>query len=152
QCKARGWDDLARALLERGLDKGAGILQFYSSFYQPPNLPPHTTLAYMAWTHWANELVKPDTDRSQIARRMKELLDGEPRLDNEGNRTYLKCLQAALVPSNARPGSVEAMIDDLVEVSYNPDRTTDYDPDPRIQRLADAGFAAVPALIEHVDD
>jgi hypothetical protein len=95
-------------------------------------------------------LVKADTDRARTARRMKTLLTSEPRLNTEGHRALLASLEAALVQGKAKPGTVEWLIDDLTEVC-NTDRRHD-EADPRYTRLARMGFAAVPALIEHLDD
>jgi hypothetical protein len=81
---------------------------------------------------------------------MKTLLTTEPRLDSAGNRALLKSLEAALVPGKSKPGTVERQIDDLTEVC-DTDRRHD-EADPRYTRLARMGFAAVSALIEHLDD
>src|SRR5262249_470140 len=146
QCKARGWDDLAQELWTATVRQGSG----FGAFYQPPNLANATAVAYVGWAYSGNELVKPDTDRARTARRMKALLRAEPMLNTEGNRGLLKCLEAALVPSKARPGTVERLIDDLTEMC-NVARRQDK-AEPRYSRLARMGFAAVPALIEHLDD
>jgi hypothetical protein len=81
---------------------------------------------------------------------MKSLLAAEPRLDTEGNRALLKSLEEALVTSNAKPGSVARLIDDLTEMCNT--RPQDGKPDPHYTLLAQMGFAAVPTLIEHLDD
>ena len=82
QCKARGWNDLAQELWTASLRQDTG--HPFGAFYQPPNLPNRTAVAYLAWAHSGNELVKPDTDRAKTARRMKTLLATEPRLNTEG--------------------------------------------------------------------
>jgi hypothetical protein len=145
QCKSRGWDDLARALLENGRARiarphplGMGAL-----------LSLRASVAHMAWKHWENSLVDPDTDRAEIAERMTALLVAEPSF-TDWDRPVLAALEATLKPSNAKPGTIEAMIDDLVNVSniYGDSRPAD----PRILKLEQLGFEAVPALIEHWDD
>src|SRR5205823_1409726 len=76
---------------------------------------------------------------------------------------FLNALRKTMQPSGAKPGSVEAMIDDLIHVSGVPNRYSTFgvssttDPiemwnDPRYAKLALQGFAAVPALIEHLED
>src|SRR5262249_9345227 len=102
--------------------------------------------------HWCNELIRPATDRALIARRMKALLAREPLLESEENQALLKSLEAALVPRRAKFGSIEAAIDDLVELSLEPREYRHRFLDPRYGRLAEMGFDAVPALIEHLDD
>jgi hypothetical protein len=149
QCEARGWKELAQALWDRSIRTTAG--HNHSNFYQPANLPANTALANVAWAHWGNELIKPDTDRAAISKRMKALLDAEPKLATNLNKAMLRSLELALVPSKAKPGSVEELIDGLVELAYEPPAGRPRVPPP-YQRLADLGFAAVPALIEHLDD
>jgi hypothetical protein len=148
QCKARGWDGLARELWTQSLKKDFG--DYSGLFYHPANLPNRTAVAYLAWAYSGNELVKPDTDRSKTAKRMKALFVAERRLNTECNRALLKSLEAALIPSTAKPGTVERLIDDLTDMC-NRGRQAD-EPDPHYARLAKMGFAAVPSLIAHLDD
>jgi hypothetical protein len=148
QCKARGLNDLAQELWALCIKQHSG--HRFGAFYQPANLPNRTAVAYLAWAHSGNELAKPDTDRTKTAKRMKAVLAAEPRLNNEVNQALLKSLEAALVPSTAKPGMVEKLIDDLIDMC-NVGRRHD-EPDPRYLRLARLGFTAVPALIEHLDD
>jgi hypothetical protein len=148
QCEARGWHGLAQELWKASLKRDSG--HHFGAFYQPANLPNRTALAYLAWAHYGNELVKPESDRTKAAKQMKALLALEPRLNIEGYRALLKSLDAALVPSKAKPGTVERMIDDLTDMC-NKGRRND-EPDPHCSRLADMGFVAVPALLKHLDD
>jgi len=148
QCKARGWNDLAEQLWTASIKQASG--HPYVAFYQPENLPNRTAVAYLAWAYSGNELVKPDTERTKTAKRIEALFSAEPRLKNEDTQALLKSLEAALMPSTAKPGSVERMADDLTDVC-NTGRSHD-EADPRYTRLAQMGFAAVPALIEHLDD
>jgi hypothetical protein len=151
QCKSRGWNDLARELWTVSLKQYTG--HRFGGFNQPANLPYRTAVAYLAWGQYGNELVKPDTDRAKIAKQIRSLFAAEPSLNTEGNQALLKSLEAALVPSTAKPGSVEKMIDDLTDMcnSSHP-FVRKGEPDPRYTRLAHMGFAAVPALIERLDD
>jgi hypothetical protein len=145
QCKSRGWDDLARGLLENRRGR---------EFIRDPMpggtlLPLRPSVAHMAWKHWENALVDPETDRAEIAKRVKALLASEPSF-TDYNRGLLAVLEVTLKPSQAKPGSIEAMIDGLANVSdiYEDSRSSD----PLITKLALLGFEAVPALIEHWDD
>jgi hypothetical protein len=84
---------------------------------------------------------------------MQAVLAAEPKLNTEGNQALLKSLEAALVPSTAKEGTVERMIDDLTDMcNTSHPFVRKGEPDPRYARLAEMGFAAVPALIEHLDD
>jgi hypothetical protein len=151
QCQARGWNELAKVLLAHGLSIGAG--HRFSPLYQPPGLPPRAAIAHLAWAHWGNELVRPGTDRAAIAGRMQALIRAEPRLDTLPNRALLRSLEAALAPRTAQPGSVESLIDELVDLH---DLVLGWrsggDLDSRYLKLIMRGFQAVPALIDHLDD
>ena len=103
----------------------------------------------MAWKHWENALADADTDRAKIADRMRALLVAEPSL-TEWSRAVLAALEATLRPSQAKPGSIDAMIDGLVNVSAMFGDSSP--PDPILLKLERLGFEAVPALIEHWDD
>jgi hypothetical protein len=150
QCKARGWDALAQALWDASIKEYSG--HPFGIGYQPPNLPPRTALACLAWAHWCNELLRPATDRAQIARRMRQLLEGGTLPVKDEHRALLKSLQAALVPSNASPGSPEAAIDELLELCPDDWSGRGRSQDDAYWRLVDKGFDAVPALIDHLDD
>lgn len=150
QCKARGWNDLAQDLLDRSLKESCG--HRFSVFFQPGGLPPLTSLATLAWAHYGNALLDRDSDWSVIAPRMKAIFAAEAKLDTPYNRALLKSLEAALKPSRAMPGSVEALIDDLIHLHDGTGRGGREEPEPQVLRLAELGFEAVPALIEALDD
>jgi hypothetical protein len=137
QCHSRGWDRLARRLLDR-------------SRKEKESTPDQ--LLRLAWGYWESRLTEPRGDRAPVARRLRELMRRSERLDTEGHRDLLQSLESALAPSKAKPGSIEALIDDLVD--YNADTGTfgPYEPEERYWRIARLGFEAVPALIEHLDD
>ncbi len=148
QCQALGHRRLARELLAHSVEQGAGLSAWL--FRRPDSRTPRAALVYLAWTHWANELARPGTDRAVIARQMKALLAAEPALDTEESRALLKSLEAALRPSRARPGSAEALIDRLVDLCMA--RQSWAVPEGDYWLLAERGFEAVPALLEHLDD
>jgi hypothetical protein len=150
QCKARGWNEFADILTEEGIKHSAG--HRFTPFVYPGRLPPKTAFAYMAWAWFGNQLIRPDTDRSAIARHMKSLVAEEPKLDTELSRHLLGALDAALVPSKAGPGSPEALIDDLVNITGARGRRGSVERDPRELKVIHLGFEAVPALISHLDD
>ena len=148
QCKARGWNDLARELWAVSIKQSSGHL--YGAFFQRVNLPYRSAVTYLAWAHYANELTKPDTDRAKIAKQIKSIFASEMTLNTPDNRALLGSLEAALVPSKAKPGTVKRMIDDLTEMTNAGLR---YDEsESRFSRLSHMGFAAIPGLIEHLDD
>jgi HEAT repeat protein len=138
QCYERGWDGLARHLLEQSRTKDG--------------VPPRLGLCRMAWDYWEVRLNEPKVDRGLIAKRLKELLARDKDLDTEHNRVLLKCLDLALVPSKAKPGSVGALIDALVDCTSTVADPGGFPPDDCYWRVVALGFDAVPALIEHLDD
>jgi len=150
QCKARGWNELAKRLLARSLSESIGGPG--SMYFQPAGLPPRTALGYLAMAHWGNELLRPDSDRAVIAGRIRNLFAAEPALAPEANEGLLHSLEAALVPSRSKPGSIDALIDGLVDFGNAPRSCQGDDVDPRYLKVSLLGFAAVPALIDHLDD
>jgi hypothetical protein len=138
QCQARGWQKLAQHFLER-------------SRKDSPTAP-RQKLIRMAWGYWETQLTAPKVDRAPVAKRLKELIGRDESLNTEGNRALLKSLDLALVPSKAKPGSVEALIDALVDFTGHPDGPENFQIDDCYWRVAGLGFDAVPALIEHLDD
>src|SRR5207244_4470161 len=97
----------------------------------------------------------PDTDRVPLAKRLKEIIALEKSIDTEENRALLKSLELALIPSQAKPGSIEALIDELIDYEGPNGRVDAFGCDVgnrSFSRLAELGFDAVPFLIEHLED
>lgn len=138
QCHARGWDALAGVLLERSREgNGNGPLQ--------------KRLVALAWDYWVSRVTHPTADRAPVAQRLRDLIEREPDLDLELHRELVRWLELTLVPSRAAPGSVEALIDALVDSKGN----TDYVAPAHGEAywgIVERGFDAVPALIEHLED
>ncbi len=150
QCKARGWDELAKSIWIASTQKNP-VDHFDCLFDQPTNQPPKTALAYFAWAHWGSEFAKADTDRAAIARRMKTLMETEPKLNTERHRAFWKDLFAGTVPNRAPAGSVEALVNELVDLTQS-NFAFGYEENPRFVNLLERGFEAVPQLIEHHQD
>jgi hypothetical protein len=138
QCHTRGWGKLAEYLFEQAQKNS-------------PH-PPHQALLHAAWFYWESQLTRPRIDRAPIAKRLKELIGKDKDLDTEPNRALLKSLELALVPSKAKPGSIEALIDGLVDYTANTGTIPFFEPEDQYWRIAELGFDAVPALLEHLDD
>jgi hypothetical protein len=100
-CKARGWDKLASAVFEE--------------WRKDEERSPHTAMVQMAWEYWRAQLYEPGTDWKMIAGRLKDLTAADGSLDIAPNRALLRSLDLALVPSQAKPGSVAALIDRLID-------------------------------------
>jgi hypothetical protein len=138
ECHARGWDELAVPLLKRSKLEN--------------ETPPSDRLVELAWKYWEGRIAKPKIDRAPVARRLKDLMARDKKLDDPGHRALVKSLELALIPSKAKPGSVEALIDDLVDFESDTGVMHGQEPEERYWRIARLGFDAVPELIKHLDD
>jgi hypothetical protein len=150
QLEALGLNKLAESVLHRlqevPLPQDEGTIPAASA-------SPKAALAKIAWSFWEQKWFDRATPRSQVYGRMKELLAGEPVLDNPEHRAWLQAIKESLVPSVHKAGTVEALIDGLVDLSGNSWYTGGIDePDPHYRRLAELGFDAVPQLIDHLED
>jgi hypothetical protein len=139
QSKARGWDSLARTFFDRRPK-------------EREDQTPRGKLRFEAWHYWQFELTRPETDWPIASRYMHVLIAIDKDLNTPDKKALLKSLDAALVPSKAKPGSIEALIDSLVDVRSTDLRFNDTKSDPRYLRLVKVGFEAVPELIKHLND
>jgi hypothetical protein len=152
QCHCLGWTDLARALLDHDRRRCVG------------RGPPHdvrrarSALVDLAWEHCRRDLSTAGTDRREIARRMRTLLDANldhPYWQRERAQCLYDDLHEALKASSAKPGSVEGLIDGLIELTdihIHDDSGQFVRYHPVYDRLCTMGFRAVPALLEHAED
>lgn len=148
QCRDRGWNDLAEALLTASLKVSVG--ENNSMFKQRRGAPAREMLARVAMAHWANALLRPETDRAEILRWLEALLRRVPEVRDFTHDNLLLALRETVAPRKSVPGSVESCIDDLVDVTYR--HHQDDRGDPRYRRVAMLGFRAVPALLRHLED
>jgi hypothetical protein len=141
RCHARGWTELALAVLQRD---SAGKEQ-----------SPETRLARAAWDHWFFVFGEPETDRAKVARLLKVIWEHHRDDFDVQDRNVLDALESSLVPGRGKPGTVEALIDELIDVTKTDRNTFLIEPKerhPAYVKLARRGFEAVPALIEHLTD
>ena len=138
QCRAIGRDTLANHFFRLCSDK--------------PEDCTRRSLCESAWNYWKREFGNSDKDRKMIADRLKMVFFLEPTLQTDDRRAFLHSLELALVPGRAKPGSIEALIDGLVEMDIHSDSTPFEYWDPRQLQLLDQGFEKVPQLIEHLND
>jgi hypothetical protein len=146
QCHERGWDELAKALLEKmqaQLEAEKKSVPSYVKVEQSPK----KILERDAWWYHYRHCTHPTADRNPTAKYLSVLISRDKNWEHL--RPLLKSLDLANVPSKAKPGSVEALIDSLVD--YNSD-TFWKDPVGNYRKLVELGFDAIPALIEHLGD
>jgi len=142
QCHARGWNDLADDLLKSALKNDP----------KSPLRDWRKMLCETSWSHWLAQTLHPTADRAPVAKRLRELIKSDPDLDKEENRAFLKSLELALVPSKAKPGSTEALIDGLVDYAIDPSSVPDLEKGEPYWSITERGFDAIPALIAHLED
>jgi hypothetical protein len=114
--------------------------------------PARMQLILSSWADWEGQLTAPRVDRTPIAKRLKELIRQDKGLDTERNRVLLKFLDLALVPSKAKPGSTEALVDAPVDFTGYANDPEGFQVEDCYWRVASLGFDAVPAMIEHLDE
>jgi hypothetical protein len=140
RCLSIGETEVARAVLQGGST--------------PDERTCMTQLRQTAWNYWERQIDQEGSDWLAIAGRLKRLLAADESFDTRANRELIADL-AVSTRRETKPGSVEAMIEDLLEereyrLSRFPWGTTEKR--TPYQRLARLGFRAVPALIEALDD
>lgn len=141
RCHARGWTDLAVAVLERDSADA--------------DQAPLTRLARAAWDYWFFAFGDPETDRAKVARLLKVIWEHRRDDFDVEDRNVLDALESSLVPGRGKPGTIEALIDELIDVTKtdrNSFATETKELHPAYVKLARHGFDAVPALIEHLTD
>lgn len=139
QCKLRGWDELAARLYRQSLD---------GHEHERHTMDVRPALQARACAYAENDLFQPGTDRRILLRRLQRLVRDCPQLRNAERDRMLRQLEAAVNHrSTAKPGSLEAFIDELVE--FHDSR---YGQGEAYWKLIEAGFDAVPALIDHLGD
>jgi hypothetical protein len=157
QCDARGWHELAVALLERS-NRRVPSTVFDRSPPRPEN--PQNALATLAWNYWCNRFADARENRPDIFAHLKKLSDGSYDLDTEAHTNILSDMEETLVESSATRGTPEAAIDALIELNIrgywpgsgyehwcqNPGENADF------QKLRDMGLEAVPILLKHLHD
>ncbi len=136
QCHSLGWDALAHFLYERS----------------QKDVEEKPELNTIAWSYWMGQVTEPKIDRAPVAKRLNALKAIDKTLDTEFHRSLIKSLELSLVPSKAKPGSIESLVDALVDDStrhgsFGVNRTSE-----QFWNLAKLGFDAVPTLIESLDD
>jgi hypothetical protein len=141
--KLRGEHELAKRLYAMAMSGTDGPLNLSENF------------RVFVWYELRDRLTERNSDRRAILKGLKRIADGfESEEEGQAVGTGLIAALEATVgfKRTAKPGTVEALIDDLTEhyvptlLQFDEARTDAY------WKLVDMGFDAVPALIEHVRD
>lgn len=149
QCHARGWPELSQALLERVNERDRTL---------------SIQLAHEAWMFWIWNQNSPTVDWAKLAPQLRVILNREPKGFAPQHAEFVRFMELALKPSSAKPGSVDALLDDFIRASTrtvllrepNADATfalmASLREDPRYIKINLLGFDAVPALLAHLED
>lgn len=106
-------------------------------------------LAVKAWKWWVERFQCHNADRAKVARRLQLIAnDSAYAADAE----LLRKLKLSLQPTDAKSGSVEVLLDELLDLGEYWELRDDENRDPRLYAIVHHGFDAVPALIDHLDD
>jgi hypothetical protein len=113
-------------------------------------------IARRGWNHWKERIHgDPGTPLPLIAKYLKRALP-LVGLEDERNRAVIRSVELAAVPRNSTPGSDDALIDELLGLTGDlPSGVTSAGglrSNPRYRAILRRVFAAVPALIAHLDD
>jgi hypothetical protein len=139
QCRALGWNELAADILARSQKDASD--------------PPKKQLVCLAWCYWSGQTMEPMADRKPVLGILKKLRAVDPEQAAQRNAdSLIRSLELALAPSSAKPGSVEALIDGLVDATREGSPYENAPEPTPYQKVVRLGFDAVPALLEHLDD
>jgi hypothetical protein len=134
--------------VERGILSFAPSKQRANGWRLQTNGGSLSELRHAAFAYWEPKLLSPTADRHEILRHLRAAApDGHP---------VVRALELTVAPRTSRPGTPEALIDDLTEYrSWLLGHEAPEGPHPgeaAYWKLVDLGFDAVPALLDHVDD
>lgn len=142
-CRLRGWDELAERLYARARE-----------LYERDGYSKDVISELQGSAYWRLEtkLTQLGTDRAEVVRRLKALADRNTNLGHPAKLQDLEELAAGLKTRLSPPGTMESLIDGLIDY-----KNWNFDTDPAVGEapywaLADKGFDAVSALIDHLGD
>jgi hypothetical protein len=144
QCEERGWHELAVALYARARERFVA---------EEPDRTIIEEVRFIAWNYWEQSLVAPGGDRAEVLRRLKALAVEDESFRTPYTDWLLRAIELTRAPSKSKPGSIEALVDALTEYRQEDFGIGSVASDPASYwKLAELGFDAVPALIEHLGD
>lgn len=114
QCRLRGWNDLAQALLERSHWYSDNDLAF--NWPPPPLRDDRKALALVAWNYWCNQFADLGSDRRAVIDRLKRILKSQAWLDSKARRTIIADMESTLVERKVPRDSLEAAVERLREL------------------------------------
>lgn len=107
-------------------------------------------LRHAAFAYWHGKIMMPGADRREVLRYLQAA--------GFGSHRDVRDLERTVAPRKSKPGTAEALIDDLTEYqsrgrSFGEPLLSDPLPgETAYWKLAEMGFDAIPALLDHVHD
>jgi hypothetical protein len=142
-----GYQDYAKACLARNwFLRGAGL-------GQPKDSSLEARMAYLALIHHFNECLVPGSDRKEHLNAIKSIAAGGLVIDPGGPRgEMIHALAKTAIGAKSKVGTIEYEIDQLTELTnFTGYLRKGYDV-AAIRNIRRSGIAALPALIDHIDD
>lgn len=143
QCELRGWHDLARA---------AYALAHQQFVLEGREFSIIDELHNSTWRLWARRLGERGTDRKEVLQHLKQLASEDGSLKRPDMGGFLDRLESTVRGPFSKPGTVEARIDALTDYWNDTEDESNRVGQEAYWELAELGFEAVPALIDHVSD
>ena len=142
QCQSLGWNDLAADI--------------FSSVRDSSNDSPQKEILHSAWYFWTQRIADPKFDRRTISSVLKRIMALDRDQATKEHNSLVQTLDLAMAPNKAKPGTAQALIDDLVDVT-DIDTGSDFPKEVEARessywKLVRLGFDAVPAFLEHLED
>lgn len=137
-------------LIEKSLEEEAG--HHRSPFRIPPGEAAVLTLARSCLADVINDITSDKPDYPHLLKRLQRLLADQPSLKTEATDWAVTALEATVAHPPAKPGSIEAMIDDYLlsggvhgAMQFHGERSA------AETALILKGFEAVPAILAQLD-
>jgi hypothetical protein len=150
QCRALGWNEFAEVVYARVQEQMVNPVPSVTGGWRirGPHRSAADELGFAAWQYWRDTVMGAE-DRKEVLHYLKEI---KPDGNND-----IRDLELTVAPRKSKPGTAEFLIDNLTEY-WNGKKWSSGWPgeigrgEEAYWKLAEMGFDAVPALIEHVKD
>lgn len=149
QCKSLGWEELAKAALDRSRRRKN---EYYEWNRRPRN--DRDALALMAWNHYCTRFAEATaSERKLILDRMKRLLNDRRIINAPVRRLLIGDFERTLEPAASANG-LEAAIESLLELDGTAHGRLEkiVNSNAACRSILDAGLVAIPALLRHLND
>ena len=143
----RGHDDIAGALMT--MIGAPTPFRRIATSELDDNRVPTAKIALLAKQYWKNKLVEADADPGAVLVHLERIFKDEPSIELDSDKALIDGLQAT--PPSPLPGNErgEALVERLRNSHQN---LSMWSNSPEVLAVIDAGFDAIPALLNHLSD